>query len=29
MFKNDLWKTSGHYFKYKDDMFFVECEGEM
>lgn len=26
MFKTDLWKTSGHYFKYKDDMFFVESD---
>lgn len=22
MFKNELWKTSGHYFKYAKDMFF-------
>ena len=28
MFKSDLWKTSGHYFKYKEDMFFLESEGE-
>lgn len=26
MFKVDLWKTSGHYFKYKDDMFFVQSD---
>ena len=26
MFKVDLWKTSGHYFKYKDDMFFVQAD---
>lgn len=29
MFKNELWKTSGHYFKYAKDMFFVNTdEGE-
>ncbi len=28
IFKNDLWKTSGHYFKYKEDMFFVKTEDE-
>lgn len=28
IFKNDLWKTSGHYFKYKEDMFFAENEDE-
>lgn len=28
MFKNDLWRTSGHYFKYKDDMFFVKCDDD-
>ena len=28
MFKNELWKTSGHYFKYKDDMFFAKSENE-
>ena len=26
MFKNELWKTSGHYFKYKEDMFFSKSE---
>lgn len=28
MFKNELWKKSGHYFKYKEDMFFVDIENE-
>lgn len=28
MFKSKLWKTSGHYYKYKEDMFFLENEGE-
>ena len=28
MFKNELWKTSGHYFKYKDDMYFVKTKDE-
>ena len=28
VFKNDLWKISGHYFKYKEDMFFVKTEDE-
>lgn len=28
MFKNALWKTSGHYFKYKDDMYFVKTKDE-
>lgn len=28
VFKNDLWKISGHYFKYKEDMFFVKTEEE-
>lgn len=27
MFKNELWKTSGHYFKYAKDMFFSQ-DGE-
>ena len=26
LFKNELWKISGHYFKYKDDMFFVKSD---
>jgi threonyl-tRNA synthetase len=26
MFKNELWKTSGHFFKYAKDMFFVNTE---
>ena len=28
MFKTDLWKMSGHYFKYREDMFFVKTEDE-
>ena len=28
MFKNELWKTSGHYFKYAKDMFFCCVEDE-
>ena len=28
LFKNELWKTSGHYFKYKDDMFFVKSDDD-
>lgn len=28
MFKNELWKISGHYFKYKEDMFFASNEHE-
>ena len=28
MFKNDLWKISGHYDKYKDDMYFVKTKDE-
>lgn len=28
MFKNELWKTSGHYFKYAKDMFFSQNEDE-
>lgn len=26
MFKSTLWKTSGHYFKYKGNMFFLDVE---
>ena len=26
MFKNELWKTSGHFFKYAADMSFVKTE---
>lgn len=28
LFKNELWKVSGHYFKYKDDMFFVKSDDD-
>ncbi len=28
MFKNELWKKSGHYFKYQKDMYFVKNEDE-
>ena len=28
LFKNELWKISGHYFKYKDDMFFVKSDDD-
>lgn len=28
MFKNTLWKTSGHYFKYKENIFFLEIEDQ-
>lgn len=28
MFKNELWKTSGHFFKYAKDMFFVHTDEE-
>lgn len=28
LFKNELWKISGHYFKYKEDMFFVKSDDD-
>lgn len=28
MFSCDLWKTSGHYHKYKEDMFLLNVEGQ-
>lgn len=28
IFKNDLWKLSGHYYKYKSNMFFIKTEDE-
>ncbi len=27
-FKNDLWKMSGHYFKYKEDMYFIKGDDD-
>lgn len=28
LFKTELWKMSGHYFKYKEDMFYFNNEGD-
>lgn len=28
LYKNKLWKISNHFSKYKDNMFFVECENK-
>lgn len=28
IFHTDLWKTSGHYANYKDNMFMIDCENQ-
>ena len=28
MYKNSMWKTSGHFYKYQKDMFFLKAEEE-
>lgn len=28
IYSSELWKISGHYFKYKENIFWIKSEGE-